>query len=397
MNAITVTQLAHVLKETLESKVPRARVVGEISGFTHHSSGHMYFTLKDAATQVPVTFFRGDNQRLRFKPMNGQQVVVTGRATFFGPQGKAQLQIDTMEPVGVGAVELAKRQLMAKLRAKGYFEAERKRPLPHSPRRIGIVSSATGAVVRDMLELLGQRWPLCQAVVHHASVQGEAAPRELAQALKRLGQLHHTGQLRLDAVIIGRGGGSAEDLAAFDSEMLADAIFQSPVPVVAAIGHEIDVSIADLVADFHAETPSAAIAKLTPNRLEILGVLEVIPHRLRQALETKVLAARRRLNMIASRPAFARPLERIRQQEQRLDDFSQRLEQAAARRLKREERRLASFSERLEALSPLAVLTRGYSVTQTADGKVLRDASAVQTGHEITTRLANSSVRSVVI
>ncbi|CAN5602587.1 exodeoxyribonuclease VII large subunit [soil metagenome] len=393
---LTVTQLCGILKDSLEEMFPRVAVVGELTGVSRPSSGHIYFTMKDAACQLPCTCWSSTAKRLKFAPANGQQVVARGRITHYGPQAKTQLSVDSLEPVGVGAAELAKKQLLEKLRAKGYFEDERKRRLPVYPKRIGIVSSATGAVVRDMLELLSQRWPLCEVVVQHSRVQGEGAPQELAAAVTLFSKLHTSKQLRLDAVIIGRGGGSTEDLLAFDAEIVADAIFKSPVPVISAVGHETDVSIADLVADVRAETPSAAVMALTPNRAELMSALEAVPMRMRESLANKLLNAKRRLDLIAGRPAFTRPLDRIRNNEQRLDTMTERMQQAMTRRIQTGDRRVTALASRLESLSPLGVLKRGYSLTRNADGTVLRSADTVAIGDEIVTTLANGELRATV-
>jgi exodeoxyribonuclease VII large subunit len=393
---LTVTQLATLLKESLESTFSRVSVVGELSGVSRPPSGHCYFTLKDSVNLVSGVMWKSSLGRLRFEPHNGQQVVVRGRVTFFGGQGKCQISADAIEPVGFGAAELAKRQLIEKLRAKGYFDAERKRPLPAWPRRVGIVSSATGAVVRDMLELLGQRWPLCEAVVVHSRVQGETAPAELVAAIELLARAHSTAALRLDAIIVGRGGGSAEDLIAFDAEIVANAIASAPVPVISAVGHEIDVSIADLVADVRAETPSAAIMALVPHRDEWLSRLEAIPSRMRDALQSKQSHAKRRLDLIATRPVFARPLDRVRLLEQRLDGLDERLHAAMTRRLTRTERHLIALSDRLTALAPMSILHRGYSITRTAAGQTITDSAQAPRGTAIITTLASGTLTSTV-
>jgi exodeoxyribonuclease VII large subunit len=301
-----------------------------------------------------------------------------------------------MEPVGIGAAEIAKRQLMDKLRGLGWFDEGRKKPLPRFPKRVALLTSATGAAVRDMIQSFARRWPLTEIIVRHSRVQGETAAAELAAGLEVLNVLHVSGALLLDAIIIGRGGGSAEDLNAFNAETVAAAIYASQVVVVSAVGHEIDVTIADLVADARSETPSNAVTLLTPHRDELLAGLLSTRDRLNELLRGKVINARRRFDLMTARPAFQRPLDRIRRGEQKLDDFNERLKAIMQRRLQRGREKVTAFAERLESLSPLNVLKRGYSVTRSADGKVIRDASAVAVGDSILTTLASGELASTV-
>ena len=264
---LTISALTAQLRGLIEGRFPSVWVTGEVSNFTRASSGHMYLTLKDSRAQLRAVLFRGVNLRMKFEPRDGLEVIARGRVTVYEPRGDYQFQIEELQPRGVGAAELALRQLKEKLLEKGYFDPRRKKPLPRFPTRVALIASASGAAVRDMIELLAQRWPLAEVIVQPSRVQGDGAAEEIAVALRLLNRLHATGKLRLDAIIIGRGGGSTEDLWAFNEEAVADAIFHSTVPVVAAIGHEIDVTVADLVADHRAETPSAAVVALTPNRV----------------------------------------------------------------------------------------------------------------------------------
>jgi exodeoxyribonuclease VII large subunit len=394
---LTVSDLASQAKEVLEGTFPAVWVSGEVSNLTRAASGHMYLTLKDATAQVRCAFFRGFNLRLKFDPRNGLEVLARGQLSFYPQRGDCQLYIQEMQPKGVGAAELALRQLKEKLLARGYFDPGRKRPLPRFPRRVALVASATGAAVRDMIELFAQRWPACEVVVRPSRVQGEGAAAEVAAAVRLLNALHGSGDLPLDAIVIGRGGGSAEDLWAFNEEAVADAVFGSAVPVVSAVGHEIDVTVADLVADKRAETPSAAVVLLTPDRRELMQGLLEARARLHDAVARRVEAGRERLDQLASRPAFRKPLDRVREQEQRLDDAAARLHRAATQRLDRAKERAAAAAEQLDSLSPLNVLRRGYSLTLAADGvRVLRDAADVRPGDRIVTRLAGGTVTSRV-
>lgn len=393
---LTVSALTAQLRGVVEAKFPTVWVAGEISNFTRASSGHMYFTLKDAKAQLRAAFFRGFNLRLKFDPRDGLEVLARGRVTVYEPRGEYQLIVEELQPKGIGAAELALRQLKEKLFAKGYFDPRRKKPLPRFPKRVALVASATGAAVRDMVELLAQRWPAAEVIVRHSRVQGDGAAEEVAAAVRQLNHLHKTGALKLDAIVLGRGGGSAEDLWAFNEEVVADAVFASLVPVVSAIGHEIDVTVADLVADHRAETPSAAVVALTPNRPELLTGLLEARVRLNEAVARRIELARARVDQLAGRPAFRRPLHRVRDLEQRLDDTAARLHRAARVRLTLASEKLTALAAQLETLSPLNVLARGYSLTRTPDGKLIRTAADVQPGDTIVTRVSNGEIESVV-
>lgn len=393
---ISVSTLAGQIKDLLETGFANIWVSGEISNFTKASSGHMYLTLKDAQSQIKCAFFRGMNLRLRFNPYDGLEVLARGQVSLYPQRGDCQFYIQEMQPKGLGAAELALRQLKEKLQSKGYFEISRKRALPRYPKRIALVASPTGAAIRDMLELLAQRWPLTEVLVRPSRVQGDGAAQEIAASLAILNRLHTERVLPLDAIVVGRGGGSSEDLSAFNEELVADAIFQSVVPVISAIGHEVDVSIADLVADRRAETPTAAIVSLVPDRKELYSTLAEYHDRFLTAMTGRFEWMRQTLTSIATRPVFKRPVERIRQNEQRLDDLSTRLQRAISRRLELANRSVASQAERLESLSPLNILKRGYSLTL-RDGKTVRDAGTLTTGETLETKLATGTVLSRVI
>ncbi|MFO0799232.1 MAG: exodeoxyribonuclease VII large subunit [Gemmataceae bacterium] len=394
---MSVSTLVARLRGAVEAKFAAVWVSGEISSFTKAASGHMYFTLKDDAANLRAVLFRGVNLRMKFEPRNGMEVVARGRLSVFDQRGDVQLQIEELQPKGVGAAELALRQLKEKLLARGYFDPRRKRPLPKYPKRVALIASATGAAVRDMLELLAQRWPRADVIVRPSRVQGTGAAEEVAVALRELNRLHSSGKLPLCAVVIGRGGGSSEDLAAFNEEAVADAVFQSVVPVVSAIGHETDVTVADLVADHRAETPTAAIVALTPHRLELLTDVDDRAARLGEAMTRRLELARDRLDAVASRPVFRRPLQRVNDLEQRLDDTAARLHRAARARLSGAAEKLAASAAQLDSLSPLNVLKRGYSLTRTTAGAVITDPAAVSPGDILLTRVAGGEIRSVAV
>lgn len=393
---LTVSALTAQLRGLVEGRFPSVWVAGEVSNFNRAASGHWYFTLKDAGAQLKAAMFRGFNLRMKFDPKDGLEVIARGRLTVYDPRGDYQLIVEEIQPKGIGAAELALRQLKEKLLAKGYFDPRRKRPLPRYPRRIGLIASLSGAAIRDMVELFAQRWPLTELVIRPSRVQGEGAAAEIAAALRMLNHFHTTRELPLHAIVIGRGGGSTEDLWAFNEEVVADAVFNSVVPVVSAVGHEIDVTVADLVADFRAETPSAAVVALTPDRRELAaGILEMRT-RLYECVERRLDLARQRVEQLAARPALRRPLQRVRDLEQRLDAAADRMARAANQRVIRTSTQLAALASRLETLSPLNVLTRGYSLTQTADGKLVHSAADVKLGDVIVTRVAAGKIVSRV-
>jgi len=392
----TVSQLTAQVRGAVEAKFQSVWVVGEVSGFTRATSGHWYFTLKDAGAQIKTVAFRGINLRLRFDPKNGMEIVARGRLTVYEPKGEYQFVVEEMHPKGLGAADLALRQLKEKLLAKGYFDPRRKKPLPRPPSRVALVASATGAAVRDMIEVFAQRWPFTEVIVRPTRVQGEGAAHDVAIAVKQLNWLHRNNRLHFDAIVLGRGGGSAEDLWAFNEEEVAVAVFESRIPVVSAVGHETDVTVADLVADHRAETPTAAVVALTPDRREVMAALRTLRNRMAEAAERRLRNARQRLEQFESRPAFRRPLQRVHDLEQRLDDFAARLTRATRLRLAQAAQKLGEVSARLETLSPLQVLARGYSLTHTADGRLVRDPDDLRPGDVLVTRVAGGTIRSLV-
>jgi exodeoxyribonuclease VII large subunit len=395
-DVLTVSALTGRIRGLLEGEFGYVWVSGEISNLVRASSGHVYLSLKDEKACLRAVLFRGIGLRLRFDPRDGMQVVARGRISVYEPRGDYQLSIEELQPKGIGALELALQQLRERLQAKGYFDPRRKRPLPAFPRTIALVTSPTGAAVRDMLELLARRWPVARVVVVPVRVQGDGACDEIAAAIRVVNQLHADGSLPLDAVIVGRGGGSLEDLWAFNEEVVADAIFASHLPVVSAVGHEIDVTISDLVADHRALTPSHAITDLTPDHEALLAGLSDLGDRLRSRVVRKLELTRQRLDALADRRVLRSPLDRVRDLEKRLDELDQRLGRSARVPLDRARTRVAALAGRLESLSPLNVLARGYSLTRTPDGRVLHDAAAVRAGDVLLTRLSRGELVSRV-
>jgi exodeoxyribonuclease VII large subunit len=387
-----IAELTQEIKGLLEDGFADVWVAGEVSNLARPASGHLYLTLKDATAQLRAVIWRGIALRLRFDPQDGQEVIARGRVSVYPPRGEYQLLIEELHPKGLGALELALRQLKEKLFVRGYFDPHRKKPLPRVPRRLALVTSPTGAAVRDMLEVLARRWPAVEVIVCPVRVQGEGAAQEIAAAIDLLNRLHAGGALAVDVLIVGRGGGSLEDLWAFNEEAVADAIFASHIPVVSAVGHEIDVTIADLVADHRALTPTHAATAVVPDRQELLAGLHDMEVRLHDGVTRRLDLARRRLDDLAGRRAFRLPLERVRDEERRLDDWADRLQRAGRQRFQRSRERLDATAARLESVSPLGVLARGYSLTQTDAGDVLRDAAAVRPGDRVRTRLHHGRI-----
>ncbi|MDW8223910.1 MAG: exodeoxyribonuclease VII large subunit [Gemmatales bacterium] len=393
--ALTVSQLTALIRELLEDAFDNVWVCGEISNCKQYTSGHVYFTLKDEGAQIRCVMWRDVAARVRFGVEDGLQVLVRGRVSVYPQRGDYQLYVREMQPRGLGPLELAFRQLYEKLQKLGWFDPARKRPLPRVPQRIGIITSPRGAVIRDMLRILGRRWPLAEVWVRPVTVQGESAPREIAEALRLFSQL-----ACVDVVIVARGGGSAEDLWAFNEELVAAAIRQCSdrgLPVISAVGHEVDWTIADYVADWRAATPSEAAEKVVPDQVQMRQNLRNLRIRLAQALLGKVRAARRQLESLARRRVLKQPLERLRVLSQELDEWGERLDRGVRRYLDDKRQLLAHVSARLQALSPLQVLARGFSLTWKEETAALvRRASDVAVGDTVITQLARGRLRSRV-
>ncbi len=393
-DVLTVSAVNRLARLSLEESFPSIWVSGEVSRISRAASGHYYVTLKDESAAIETTIFRGVLLRVRFELKEGLQVLARGRLTLFEQRGTFQLNISELIPKGIGPLELAFQQLKEKLGAKGYFDKRRKKPLPRFPRSIALVTSPSGAAIRDMLELLSRRWPIATVLVVPVRVQGDGSAAEIAQAIGKLNQLHAAGHICLDAMIVGRGGGSLEDLWAFNEELVADAIFASRIPIVSAVGHEIDVTISDHVADHRALTPSHAVTDLTPDYLELLAELSDRECRLRERMVRRIELARQRLDALADRRTFRSPLDRVRDLERRVDDVEVRLRRAAGVQTDRAKNRVAALAGQLESLSPLNVLARGYSLTRSMDGRVIANVAGLQPGDQVTTRLATGEFTS---
>ncbi len=390
---LSVSQLTLLIKQSLEAEFTSVWVSGELSDVSRPQSGHIYLTLKDEGAQIRGVIWRSVASRLGFDLQDGQQVVCRGDIDVYPPRGVYQLIIRQVEPLGIGALQLALRKLHQRLAAEGLFDPGRKRQLPRFPRRIAFVTSPTGAAVRDFLEVLRRRWRGVQVLIIPAKVQGEGAAQDLVRGIRLANSLAEPP----DVLVVGRGGGSLEDLWCFNEEPVVRAIHASRIPVVSAVGHEIDVTLSDLVADVRALTPSEAASLVVPAAEEVRAGLDGMRARLAAALRSRAADARSRLDALAQHRVFRRPFDRIHDLARQLDDLELRAKRAFANRLTRHRDRLASLAARLESLSPLGVLARGYSLTQDgATGRVVTDASALAVGDTLLSRFGRGQAVSRV-
>jgi exodeoxyribonuclease VII large subunit len=432
----TVRGLVAAVRTLVEREYSDAWVEGEISNFRAPDSGHLYFTLKDGSAQIRAVMFRSAARLLRFRPTDGMQAVVRGRVTIYEDRGELQIAVEHIEPKGAGGLQVAFEQLKAKLEAEGLFAAERKKAIPTLPARIGIVTSPQAAALRDILNILLRRHHTANVMIYPAQVQGESAAVEVAGGVRYFNRSRS-----VEVIIIGRGGGSAEDLAAFNDEGLARAVAASEIPVISAVGHETDFTIVDFVADLRAPTPSAAAELVIRSRVEVENQADAAQERLVRAMERQLLEARHALMERSQDGAFARMMDLIRQRQQKLDDLTYRLERGERQILERLRRqwetvasavrhydarrvlagirreleavsaamaaamrnqllqnkvRLERMGRALEMLSPLAILERGYALVFDGTGRLVKDAAQVQAGQEISARLARGEIRATV-
>ncbi len=392
--AVTVSQLNRYVKAklSLDPKLSGLTVKGELSNFKCHSkSGHFYFTLKDEACSIRAVMFRQSAMRVRFTPEDGMNVIVTGSVQVYERDGVYQLYCETMQPDGIGELYLAFEQRKEKLQKEGLFDPAHKRPLPRYPQKIGVVTSKTGAAFQDILNILKRRYPIATVVLFPALVQGEEAPASITAGIRAAGK--YPG---IDVLIVGRGGGSMEDLWAFNDEAVARAAYDSPVPVVSAVGHEIDFTILDFVADLRAPTPSAAAELCTPDGQNLLLKLEGEKERLDKLLAAQVLGCETKLSGLAARLAALSPEEKIKRENEVLVSLRTRLGLGIGNSLRRKEEQLAKAASALEAMSPLAVLTRGYSITRDEHEDIVRSVGELLPGALIETILPDGSFLSVI-
>ena len=381
---ITVTELNEHIKGILDSDpfLGRVLVRGELSNYKIYSSGHHYFTLKDSGASVRCVFFRSDASKLRFRPENGMGVICSGRVSVYPRDGAYQLYVSSMQPDGVGDLYVAFEQLKEKRLKEGLFDADHKKPIPAMPERIAVVTSASGAAVRDIIRVLGKRWPLSKVLILPVRVQGAEAPAEIAAAI-RYADRHQIA----DLVITGRGGGSMEDLWAFNEEIVARAIYDCSIPVISAVGHEPDVTISDFVADLRAATPSNAAELAVPQQGEIMDRLLDTRLHMDHLINKKLQLSAGTLEALSSRQVMRSPTGFLDRRRQELDSMEQRMEAACSRGLSDKRQQYVRLASALEALSPLKVLSRGFSVATDAGGRLLRDAAEAVPGDKIHIRL----------
>lgn len=388
----SVSELTGELRRLIAGGFDDVAVSGEISNFSHYpASGHMYFSLKDAAASIRCVFFKSDNESLTFVPENGMQAVAVGRLDVYMPKGEYQLKVSRLLPQGAGALAVALEQLKKKLAAAGLFDQSRKRPLPLFPRRIGVVTSTQGAAIKDIFKVGLRRWPGAQAIVYPVPVEGAKAAPEIADAIRRMGAWG-----LCDVLIVGRGGGSIEDLWAFNEEVVCRAAAACPVPVVSAVGHEKDVTLLDLVADVRAATPSMAAEIVFPEietiQLELAGRRRSLGRELKQ----KFSLAASRLDLIKKSPWWREPRSLLEPRWQRLDELKQDISRGFALRVTGARQAVDTFRVKIEALSPMAVLARGYAMLTDQKGAVVRRASQVKRGERLSARLAKGTIGVVV-
>lgn len=385
----TVGQINRYIRNLLENDfiLSSLLVKGEISNFKAHSSGHLYFTLKDASGALSCVMFRQDAAGLPFEPENGMQVVVYGHISLYEKTGQYQLYAEFMEPLGIGALQVAFEQLKEKLVAEGLFDGDFKREIPKNPSCIAVITSPTGAAVRDILQIVKRRDPNVKVAIFPTLVQGEQAAADIVRSLKLVNEWG-----KADVIILGRGGGSMEDLWCFNDENVARAVFASEIPVISAVGHETDFTITDFVADMRAPTPSAAAELATTPLTERREAFHRLELRLERDVSALLTSCRRRLDLLKSRPVMERPLERIYRTMMDVEETQQRLDKEMTNRLMQRAERWQYLTNRLEAASPLAVMSRGYVMAVTSSGKLLTSVKQAEVGDRVTLHLQDGKM-----
>lgn len=392
MSPVSVSELNEDIKRTLESesRFSHLTVRGEISNFVRHSSGHLYFTLKDEGGQIRAVMFRSSAARLTFLPADGMKVIVSASLSVYGKNGSYQLYVSSVRPDGVGALYLAYERLKEKLTEEGLFDEERKRPVPYMPRRIGVITSPTGAAVRDIIRITGRRFPLTEIYLYPSLVQGDGAEANLTEALRYFENSH-----LCDVIIIGRGGGSIEDLWAFNGETLARTVAAMTIPVISAVGHETDFTICDFVADLRAPTPSAAAEMATPDMRDILQYLDTVPDRCRLALAKEIKYVTERFGRLKKSSCLRSPEGLLKPCAEKLAAAEKAVTVAAERILSDADGKLKLLTGKTQALSPLSVLTRGYAIV-TREGISVKGTADVSVGDTLCVTLSDGDILSTV-
>ena len=384
----SVSELTRGISLLLEDSFKSVWVEGEVSNFILHTSGHCYLSLKDSDSVIACVIFKHSAAKLKFRIENGMNVICAGRIGVYGKRGQYQLYIDKAEPKGIGALQIAFTQLKEKLYKEGLFDASFKKPIPRFPKTVGIVTSPTGAVIRDIINIINRRFENMHIVIFPAKVQGKGASDEIIDGIESFNRLKN-----VDVIILARGGGSLEDLWAFNEEPVARAIYNSAIPIVSAVGHEIDYTISDFVSDLRAPTPSAAAELVVCKKNDIVSEIDSYRSRLKQALGNRVGIMERHLEGIMKRYAFKQPLFLIEQYQQSLDEGIKSLSQALNFFVVKKTQTVETAQARLKALSPVAILERGYSITMTMpDSKIMKDSAKAETGAQIKTRLAKGEL-----
>ena len=389
----TISELNNFIKHILDKEdvLTGLYVKGELSNYKVYPSGHHYFTMKDSEGSLKCVMFKGSAMKLRFKPENGMSVVTFGKISVYPKDGLYQLYVSDITPDGIGDLYVAYEQLKEKLLKEGLFDEKHKKPLPRYPQKIAVITSPVGAAVQDIIRILGSRWPMSEVIVMPVRVQGVEAPPEIVQAIEKANR-----EKDADVIITGRGGGSIEDLWAFNDEFVARAIFNSQIPVISAVGHEPDVTIADFVADVRAATPSNAAELAVPDVLEIYGWLQGAAMRLSQTMNHKVKSYRQQLENAASRRVLQSPGVYIDDKRVSLDHSTQRLLSAAVQGVSKKKQHFARAAAAFDAMSPLKVLGRGYAIAERSDGKVIKSASDVTKGDKVKVKLQKDEINCIV-
>lgn len=390
---LTVTQVNEYVKGLIDKDAILANlyIKGEISNFTHHRTGHLYFTLKDESSKLSAVMFASAASKLKFAPENGMKVIAHGRISAFVRDGNYQIYVSSMEPDGIGALALAFEQLKKKLAAEGLFDSAKKKPIPKIPTRVGIITSPTGAAVRDIINITSRRFPLAKLILYPAQVQGADAAPQLIAGMKYFNQTRS-----VDVIIIGRGGGSLEDLWAFNDEGLARTVAASEIPVISAVGHEIDFTICDFAADLRAPTPSAAAELAVPDTADLMRKVNNITTHIQLLLSKKIVAAGEAVKRCGSSRVLQNPEILLDERRMRLLSDVSRLDSAQKLILAEKREKFTKTAAKLDALSPLSVLKRGYSVPLTQDGRLIRSTSDVEIGERFELRLSDGSLEGQV-
>ncbi len=389
---LSVTQLNAWLKRILDQSLDTFWLAGEIGNLTQSSAGHAYFTIKDATNQIGAVIWRSTLERIGIDLHEGMAILCMGRIDLYGPRGTYQVIVSRVEQQGLGKQQAAFRRLYAKLEREGLFAPERKKKLPKYPTRIGFVTSPNGAAIRDFIEVLRRRWPGANVLIIPSRVQGDGAASEIANGIRVAAKIRP----ELDVLVVGRGGGSVEDLGCFNEEEVVRAVAGSPLPTVSAVGHEIDVTLCDLAADVRALTPSEAAERIVPSRDEILDALDSMHRRATSLMLHSIAQHETRLRSLASRPILSNPERILDTATLQLDSLHQSLDEAIDSKMQQSIQKIAQSSELLDAISPLKTIARGYSVTQQPDGRVVTSIQDIQKGHALVTRLKDGALTSTV-